>query len=267
MDSSDEFENEHAGSSASGSSAYGIGALDHLIKRNIKKRLEKNYDSEGNSIEDKNFDEHNYFSYKLSESQIQNNVMEAYRKSIDITRVNSDEAITTVGEIRHKLGKPPSSVENSPKRDRKKRERDILTDINDDKEISDFNKKKLFKRPIRNRKGSIIKNNSKYNDSILSEENVNKIKLDTSKSKNNFIRSRSVNTSSTFTTNETSSSRCSANSRNKNNSENEFISIDSSMEASPIYKNMEVRPKPKKIDIYGQFINLEDGKILTDNDT
>ena len=51
MYSSDEYENEHAGTSASGSSAFGIGALDHIVKKQIKK-LDKNYDSEGDSIKE-----------------------------------------------------------------------------------------------------------------------------------------------------------------------------------------------------------------------
>ena len=124
MYSSDEYEhvNENIGSSASGSSAYGIGALDHLVKNKIKKSLDKNYDSEGNSIESRsNMQEYNSTSYKSenTESQFQNHVMEEYKKTTLMTRVNSDEAIITIGEIKNKLGKLPSSVENSPKRKRK----------------------------------------------------------------------------------------------------------------------------------------------------
>lgn len=124
MYSSDEYEhvNENIGSSASGSSAYGIGALDHLVKNKIKKSLDKNYDSEGNSIESRsNMQEYNSTSYQVenTESQFQNHVMEEYKKTTLMTRVNSDEAIITIGEIRNKLGKLPSSVENSPKRKRK----------------------------------------------------------------------------------------------------------------------------------------------------
>lgn len=124
MYSSDEYEhgNENIGSSASGSSTYGIGALDHLVKNKIKKSLEKNYDSEGNSIESRsNMQEYNSTSYHVenTESQFQNHVMEEYLKTTLVTRVNSEEAITTLGEIRNKLDKLPSSTENSPKRRRK----------------------------------------------------------------------------------------------------------------------------------------------------
>lgn len=288
MYSSDEYEYEHAGTSASGSSAFGIGALDRIVKNQIKKKLDKNYDSEGNSIKETEsiMEEYNKTLNKRdkTESEMQNDVIQSYKKTTPVIRVNSEEALSTVSEIRKKLGKQPSSVESSPVR--VKRESCHLDD-----EISHLNRKKL-RRPIRDIKG-ILKTN---NNNVLSTENVSKL----TKSKGKFERSRSFNTASTLTTNESTSS----NSRNV--STNEFSLLDKSIglnsinistnesslldrkidlrsinftadEFSSIDKNTgtkiemtnKVKPIALRCNNFGQFVDLDnysDGEI-TDNDT
>ena len=166
---------------------------------------------------------------------------------------------------------------------RSKRESDYLDD-----EVSHLNRKKL-RRPIRDIKG-ILKTN---NNNVLSTENVSKI----TKSKGKFERSRSFNTASTLTTNESTSSNSrnvSANEfildksnglnsinvstnesslldrkidlRSINFTKDEFNSIDKNS-GTKIEMINKVKPIALRCNNFGQFINLESDCEFTDNDT
>ena len=296
-DSSDEnidYDYDQVDSSASGSSAYGMGALNRICDSKIKSIMKQN----DNKYYQDNPDDMGYLkSYQeqidtssldyANEAMIQDKIINSLTKITPITRINSEEAIQNVKGMKKRLESQHSSTKNSPSRGRVEHQqfytgnspsRGRLEHLPSSTENS--LSRESIKRKLSNDK--ILKNIDDAEivgfSNKLSAKNVKKIG-----DGNKIKRSRSTTTASSITTMESVSSRNTPNSRNTPSSSSSSGSTSTSrsslMSSLPSRKSVNLlnfdNMKEVRRDIiapvavrnsYSQYIDLENDEEIMDDE-